>query len=280
MGSGPLAAAVSCLAMPRTRSRTILLAALALLSCACTQLGARRARSPAFDRQDPAPAGGGDERAVRGTPYGSTRARLQFFREDIEFDRLDLDFDNIPDANLYDAERDRFGFRAEFGGSRGGVGGFFQVFGEEFRAPSLIGEEFDLFGVGGGVAGAPAVGRADRVEFVVPLRFAINVAGGSENVGGFDGDLLYGESVFELGFGARAFGAQLSSGFVVNSFGGWYESDDPARHSNDDPTVMTGTNVGAWFEALYKHERVPLMARVRGIVGDVSGVLLSFGFAF
>ena len=253
--------------------RSLCLCAAALLLGGCGQLSRYDAR-PAFAAAQQPGANG----AHAGTPYGRTKARLQFFREDLEFDELDLDFDNAPDADLLDAERDRFGFRGEFG-SRS-VGGFFQVFGEEFRAPSLLGEEFDMFGFGGGIAGAPQVGRAERVEFCVPLRFAINVAGGSENVGGFDGDLVYGEAVFEVGFGARAFGAQASSGIVVNSFGGLYESDDPARNSNDDPTRISGTNLGAYFEMLYKHERVPLMARIRGVVGDVSGVLVSFGFAF
>ena len=214
----------------------------------------------------------------RGTPYGATRARLQFFREQFEFDELDVDFDGAPDADLSDPERERIGFRAEFGSNA--IGGFFQVFGEEFRAPALLGEDFDMFGFGGGISGAPDVGHAGPVEFVVPVRFAINVAGGSETVNGFDADLGYLESVFEVGFGGRAFGAQLSSGLVVDSIGALYESDDPSSFANDDPAVITGTNVGVYFEGLYKHDRVPLMARARVVLGDVQGFLLSFGFAF
>ncbi|MFN3241559.1 MAG: hypothetical protein ACE37K_08610 [Planctomycetota bacterium] len=214
----------------------------------------------------------------RGTPYGDTRVRLQVFREELEFDQFDVDFDSAPDADLTDAERDRTGFRGEFGS--GTIGGFFQVFAEDYRAPSLLGEEFDLFGFGGGIAGTPDVGRAGPAEFVVPVRFAANIAGGSETVGGFDADFGYLEAAFEVGFGARAFGVQASSGIVVDSIAAIYESDDPARFANDDPAVITGTNVGIYFEGLYKHDRVPLMARARVVLGDVQGFLLTFGFAF
>ena len=71
-----------------------------------------------------------------------------------------------------------------------------------------------------------------------------------------------------------------TAGIVANSVGGLFESDNPALNSNDDPSVISGTNVGAYVEVLYKHDRVPLMARVRAMFGDFNGVLLSFGFAF
>lgn len=250
-----------------------------LLAASCTGVpGPSRVAMPATwvgGQDEPARA---PQKARRGTPYGSTRARLQVFREELEFNELDIDFDNAPDADLTDAERDRLGFRGEFGS--GTIGGFFQVFAEDFRAPSLLGEEFDLFGFGGGISGTPDVGRAGPAEFVVPVRFAANIAGGSETVGGFDADFGYLESVFEVGFGARVYGVQATSGIVVDSMAAIYESDDPARLSNDDPAVITGTNVGVYFEGLYKHERVPLMARARVVLGDVQGFLLTFGFAF
>jgi len=234
--------------------------------------GAGATRSAAFQGESaPAPR-------RRGRPYGDTRVRLQLFREELEFDKLDIDFDNAPDADLTDAERDRIGFRGEFG--TGAVGGFFQVFGEDFRAPTLLGREFDLFGFGGGFVGTPEVGHAGRVEFVVPVRLEFNIAGGSETVNGFDADFGYLESAFEVGFGARVFGVQASSGLIVDGIAAFYESDDPTSLANDDPAVITGTNVGVYFEGLYKHDQVPLMARARVILGDVQGFLLTFGFAF
>lgn len=212
-----------------------------------------------------------------GKPYEQTRARLLYFREDIELERLDVDFDTAPDGTLRDIDRDRFGFRAEFGR---GSGGFFQLFGENFRAPMLSAEELDCVGIGGGVAGTPVVGETGQVQFLVPYRFEVDLVYGSESVAGFDEDLAYLEGMFELGFGARVFGVQASSGVQLRSLAGRFDSDNPASPSNSDPAVLSGTNVGGYLELLYKHERVPLMARLRGLVGDVRGVEFSFGFAF
>jgi hypothetical protein len=266
---------------------SILLFALAMAPTGCVQFVAPASPAgfapdrPAFPQQEPDDGrtnGQTQTPQPRGRPYGATRVRLQLFREGLEFDELDVEFDSGPDGKLYDIERDRFGFRAEFG-SRG-VGGFVQVFGEELEAEPLFGEDFDNFGIGGGVNGTPVVGRAGKVEFLVPFEFEINVAAGSESVGGFDTDLLYLDTQFDVGFGARAFGAQASTGIVINAIGALYETDDPSSAANGDPALIHGTNIGAYIEVLYKHDRVPLMARARAIVGDVSGVMLSFGFAF
>ncbi|HEX5054687.1 MAG TPA: hypothetical protein VFZ65_23125 [Planctomycetota bacterium] len=251
--------------------------------------GPQEPTKPEPGQQEPAPpqpapqqpAPGRTERRVvtrrEGTPYGQTRVRLQFFREDVEFDELDVEVDNSPDVTIKDVDRDRFGFRAEFGQS---AGGFFQVFAEQMRAPALLLEEFDNFGIGGGAVGAPVVADVGPVDLIVPYRFEVDLAAGSETVSGFDEDLFYFEAMFELGFGARAFGAQMSTGVLVNSQAGWFDSDNPASVAGTDTTRITGTNVGAFFELLYKADRVPLMARVRGVVGDISGLMFSFGFAF
>src|SRR5690606_34877598 len=87
-----------------------------------------------------------------GRPYSRTRVRLQLFRDDIELDEIDIEFDNGSDGKLFDVERTRTGFRAEFG--RLASGGFFQVFSEKMRAPLLFTEEFTNYGFGGGVVGA------------------------------------------------------------------------------------------------------------------------------
>ena len=269
--------------MRKTTSLCLPLLLLGLPS-ACSQIGYQGkgsgpARGSSSDSpQEPAPQR--TERAARppGRPYAQTGARLQLFREDIEFDDLDVEVDNATDASIRDVERDRFGFRAEFG--RPAASGFFQLFLEEFGAPALLLEDFDNIGIGGGAVGAPVVSHAGRVALLVPYRFEIDFVGGSETVGGFDQDLYYFEAQFELGFGARAFGAQLSSGVVVNSLAGWFDSNNPASLATGDNATITGTNVGAYAELVYKHDQVPLMARVRGIAGDVSGLMFSFGFAF
>lgn len=214
----------------------------------------------------------------RGVSYGDTRARLQLVREDLEYDDLDIDFDDSTDGRLRDFERDRTAFRAEFG--RGSSGGFFQIFRERVNAPSLLVEEFTNYGIGGGVIGSPVVGETRYVEFLVPFKFEANVSVGSENVGAFDQDLWYAEANFELGFGARWHGLQPSTGITANSLAGLFDSDLPSTPAFGGGAEISGTNFGAYFELLYKHPNVPLMAKVRALVGDVQGVMLAFGFAF
>lgn len=276
--------------MTRMRAATIvccLLGGFAALS-ACRQVGpAVRAGSASAGlgrSQDPAPESGRAARRQRaptgdeGRPYGQTRARLQFFREDIELDELDLQRDVGPDLVLRDTERTRQGFRADFGNRA--AGGFFQLFAEEFRAPLLSVGELDNYGIGGGVVGAPVVGGSGRVEFVVPYRFEVDLVVGGESGGSPDEDIGYLEAMFDLGFGARVFGLQASSGLQLRSIGGRFDSDDPAAPAGTAQSDFDGTNVGAYVELLYKHDRVPLMARVRGLAGDIRGLELSFGFAF
>jgi len=283
--------------MNPVRTKTAVCFSLLLLGSltACGQVG-YRARSPGLlgdgyarapaPTQEPGPASTQapeGERAVgrdaptRGRPYGQTRARLTYFREDIELEELHVDFDSGPDATFHDSDRDRYGFRAEFG--RPESSGFFQLFAEDLRAPALLGEEFHDYGIGGGVVGTPTVGEDGPLEFVVPYRFEVDLVRGSESVGGFDAELYYLEGIFELGFGARRFGVQASSGVILQSLAGRFDSDDPASPSRSGSAV-TGTNVGGYLELLYKNDRVPLLVRVRGIVGDVSGLQFSFGFAF
>lgn len=206
--------------------------------------------------------------------YSQTRVRLQAIRENIELDDLDIDFDSAPNGSIFETERDRTGFQAEVGSNGGG---FVQVFREKLRAPALLTEEFLNHGIGGGAFGTPRVGNVDEIELIVPWRVEVNLVGGSERVGGSEQDLLYAESNLELGFGARAFNVQASAGLIANSIGGIFNTDLPGSTGDAD---ISGTNVGVYFEALYKHPRVPLIARARAIAGDVQGVMLSFGFAF
>ena len=210
--------------------------------------------------------------------YGDTRARLQLIREDIELDDFDIDFDDDSAGLLMDFERDRTGLRAEFG--RVVSGGFVQVFSEKVSAPSLLIQEFTNYGIGGGVDGSPVVGRTRYIEFLVPFKFEVNVSVGSENVGVFDQNLWYAEGKFEVGFGARWLGLQSSTGIMVNSLAGLFDTDSPSSPALGGGAEISGSNVGAYFEVLYEHPDVPLMARARAIAGDIQGVILSLGFTF
>ena len=267
-----------------TKSLSLCLCLAALTLASCSQV---RHQSKSFGTTDLAYLQEPDRNEQESTTtwqngagrnYGDTRARLQLIREDLEFEDFDIDFDDNSDGRLRDFERDRTGFRAEFG--RGANGGFFQVFSEKVNAPSLLVEEFTSYGIGGGVIGTPIVGHTENVEFLVPFKFEANVSVGSENVGAFDQDLWYAESSFELGFGARWLGLQSSTGVMVNSIAGLFDSDFPSTPALGGGAEISGTNFGAFFEVLYKHPNVPLMARARAIAGDIQGVMFSFGFAF
>jgi hypothetical protein len=209
--------------------------------------------------------------------YDDTYTRLQLIREDIEFKDFDVDFDNGSDGTLLDFERGRGGFRAEFG--QVADSSFFQVFSEKVKAPSLLAREFTNYGIGGGVIGSPIVGSSGDMEFLVPFKFEANVSYGSKNVGIYDQELWYAEGIFEVGFGARWLGLQSSAGVIVNSLVGLFDSDLPSSSALGSGTEISGSNLGAYFEVLYKHPNVPLMARVRAIAGDIQGVMLTFGFA-
>lgn len=252
-----------------------------LLTAACSQATLRQERPERAVWQDPVPRRRehiDDYEPPRGRPYAHTRVRLQLFRDNVEFDELDLELDSSPDVNLRDFGRERTGFRGEFGS--GQVGGFFQLFREDTESRTLFGPDMRSYGIGGGVAGAPAVGRTGPIEFAVPLRFEVDMVLGDEDTGTYDQDLFYLESRFEVGFGVRIFGLQASSGLIVDSLAGTFDSDDPANLASPGSAELSGTNIGAYVEALYKHPRVPLMASARAIVGDLQGIELTFGFAF
>ncbi|MCA8973862.1 MAG: hypothetical protein KDC98_04035 [Planctomycetes bacterium] len=210
-------------------------------------------------------------------PYAETGVRLEVFHDSLTFSELEVEFDGGTTFTLPDSERDRTGFRATFGR---GVGGFFQLYAEEFRAPNLLVTDFGNVGLGGGVAGAPQVGSTGKLEFLIPFRAEIDITAGSEDVGAYTLEFVYADVVLEAGFGVRFFGLQPSVGVSVNSIGGLFESDDPSSPAHIDPATVTGQNVGVFGELLYKHDNVPVVARLRAIGGDTSGVMLSIGVAF
>lgn len=210
--------------------------------------------------------------------YGATRSRLQLIREDIELDDFDVDFDDGSAGLLMGLERDRTGFRAGFG--RVASGGFVQLFTEKVSAPSLLIEEFTNYGIGGGIDGSPVLGRTRNIEFLVPFKFEVNVSVGSKNASVFDQNLLYAEGKFELGFGASWLGLQSTTGIMVNSLAGLFDTGSLSSAALGGGAEISGSNVGAYFEVLYKHPDVPLMARARAIAGDIQGIILSLGFAF
>lgn len=213
-----------------------------------------------------------------GHDYDDTRTLLQLIHEDLAFKDFDLDFENGSDGVMTDFERERIGFRAEFGSVADGS--FFQGFSENVRAPSLLVKQFTNYGIGGGVMGSPVVASSRSIEFLLPFKFEANVSFGSKNIGVYGQDLWYAEGRGEVGLGARWLGLQSSAGIMANSLVGLFDTDLPSSSVLGSRTEISGSNLGAYFEVLYKHPEVPLMVRARAIAGDIQGVILSFGLAF
>jgi len=201
--------------------------------------------------------------------------RLELFRQDNEFGEIELDIDGGPTVDLRNADRDRTGFRATFGGSS--TRGYFQIFVEEWDLnPSLGGFDFDLIGIGGGVSGTPTVHTFNEdMRLILPFRGGLNIAVGENDAGGVnDADLAYLEFEGELGFGGDFYGAQPSVGVYLNSVAGILSPD-----VGPDADI-TGTNAGVFFQLMYKHDNFPIFGTIRAMGGDVEGALLSFGAAF
>lgn len=115
-------------------------------------------------------------------PYGDTGVRLELFSESIEMAELEHDFETALLIRASDTERDCQGFRASFGDS---VGGFVQIFVEEFRTAALP-TNFNHIGVGGGVAGHPEIATIDEVALIIPFRVEFDIAVGIEDLNGYD----------------------------------------------------------------------------------------------
>ncbi len=202
-------------------------------------------------------------------------ARVEIFRQDIELDDIEFDPDDAPSTDLLGTDRERTGVRATFGGRT--VGGFVQLFVEEWDlAPTVPGFDFDLIGVGGGVAGTPTLHEFnENARLTLPFRAGVNLAVGDNGLrGANDTTLGYLEFEGEIAIGADLYGAQPSVGIYVTSLSGIVS---PEVGADAD---VTGTNGGAFAQILYKHPDFPVFGSIRALGGDVEGGLLSFGVAF
>ena len=273
-----------------------------LASCAATnpsttEFAVAGAGKPKLSREAPAPTAekmSAKESSAPGTTversltaptlFRSDRReifRLEAFRKDIELEELELDPEVGSDFDVFDTDRERGGLRAAFGSPR--ARGYVQIFGEEFGngfglPANQFPGEFDLFGIGGGVAGIATVHEfEDQIRLIVPYRAGLNAAWGEEEVGVVDQNLAYVEFEGEVGFGGYFYGVQPSLGIYVSSLAGTLQVED---HVTDPETDFGGTNSGCFVQLEYKHDDFPLFAKVRAMGGDVRGVALSIGASF
>lgn len=99
--------------------------------------------------------------------------------DEVEFDLNDSNFLNTD----LEVERKRSGARFAFGGEKSR--GFFEVFAEklegEFFGPVF--DEFEAFGIGGGVLGAPRVNDAtSELGYLIPYSARLAIVAGAEDV--------------------------------------------------------------------------------------------------
>lgn len=240
----------------------------------------RATASLANGAETPAPARGGfvsDPFRVR-AGGSKVAVRIEGFHERTELEELNVDFDAAPDITLRDTEQERTGVRAIIGNEK--IAAFVQVFREEFQAPVLLQTEYGMYGVGAGVMASPQIAGSERVKVVAPIRYGFGVAAGYEEVGGWDEEWVYFQSSLEAGVGVRVIGLQPSVGIAINNFVGALESENPSSPAHDDWAVVDGVNVAGYAELLYKPDHAPVVARIRGMFGQVTGVLFSLGVVF
>lgn len=206
-----------------------------------------------------------------------SRVRLEVFVQDVELGELDREPDNAPNTTLKDVGRERAGFRAAFG--KPAVRGYFQLFGEEWDNGFSSTNEFEMFGIGGGVLGEPAVAELsqDDVRLVIPYRAGFNVAWGDDDSGVVDEETVYVEFEGEVGFGAYLWGLRPMVGVYASNLAGYTDIETPG---NDFGVDYDGINVGGFAELRYRHDDFPLFAAARVQGGDVEGFVLSFGASF
>jgi hypothetical protein len=197
------------------------------------------------------------------------RVDISVFGGDFDLNEVEFDPDDLPGDVTLELERQRAGVRAAFGSEN--ARGFVQVFSEEIEAVfSGSGEDFETFGVGGGVRGAPRVSEPDAaLAFLIPYQADLALVYGNESEAGNDVTAAYIEFHAEVGFALEWQGLRPGVGVELSSLGGVVDADSGLFGGGADQTTdFTGTNAGAFAELSYKHPHFPLYVRARAGGGD------------
>lgn len=203
------------------------------------------------------------------------RIQLELFTQGLEFGEVEYQPDVGSDTTVEDVERRRFGFRGAFG--KRATRGYFQVFGERWDESGFAtGDEFRMFGIGGGVLGEPIVGRfeGDNIQIVLPYRAGFNIAWGDEETATVDEETAYVEFEGEFGVGVDIYGVRPMVGFYANSLAG-YADVEPSGNFDYD-----GSNLGGFLEVRVSNDEFPITSSFRILGGDVEGFMFTFGATF
>ena len=128
--------------------------------------------------------------------------------------------------------------------------------------------------------GDPELGRAGDVSFILPFEAGVDVAAGIEEAGGFDEEFVYVEAKPSWDSARAPSESSRRSARRATSSTACTSPTTPPTRRTWKPTSITGTNVGAYAQLLYKHDDFPLFAKVRATFGDVEGVMFAAGVAF
>lgn len=187
-----------------------------------------------------------------------------FINDDDEFETGDFEID-------LGMNRERLEARFGFGGER--VRGGFMIFTEQmaFEFNDVESEETDLYGIGGGMIGAPRIGEVDddpaTLTMVVPYDWDLAIAYGDDLI-----ELAYAELAASVGFGVEWMGLQPSVGVTGSGLYGLIEDGE-----GDLGATIDGFNFGFYGQVRYAPPGIPLLIHARGTGGDIEAFEIGAG---
>lgn len=212
--------------------------------------------------------------ACAATEEGAPWRDFELYAEGQELENVTVEPEFGPDIDL-SADRRRVGVRLAFGPVA--VRGFGHLFREAWEFTDLPGggdgAEYDNWGIGGGVKGAPVVGRIrDEVAMLVPYRAELSLVRG-DNADDSEWDMQYVDFHADVGFGIDWKGLRPSVGIALSGISG--EIDGYGTTSD-----LSGGNGGVFLDLSYRSPEFPLYGHVRAQAGDYRLVMLGIGVEF
>jgi hypothetical protein len=187
------------------------------------------------------------------------------------------------EINVDDADRERVTLRYRAGTAAAGV--FIDVLTEEFFEDS-----YEIYGLGLGFSGAMEFLYAEKHTWFVEYSFETIYNGGDIDVdvrdvltgapvGKTEGDIEYVEFIPRVGVGAeiKDTGFAPSAGLVASLIRGDIDYSFSNIHYDMD---LEGENLALYGALEYRDKKLPLVARIEGLIGEIRGLTLGVGVYF